>query len=499
MKNYILEIKNICKSFSGVQVLENVNFSVQKGHIHALAGCNGAGKSVLMKILTGVMQKDSGTISLKGKEVSFMNYLDANKAGIRMIFQELSLIPTLSIAENIFLNHEIKKGILLDEKQMNEQTAKLLKNFDIVLPPKIKIMDLSVGQQQMVEIVKAISKDADIVVMDEPTAPLTDIEVNQLFNLMRLLKSKGITIIYISHRMGELLQIADDVTVIRNGRIITTKPVEDMSIELIVSNMLGEKQNEIFEHKNKRNQFGDKTLLKVEHLHVNDMVNDISFNVKKGEVVGFAGLMGCGRTEILETLFGIRKMHGGTVKLNGKEIKIKSVKNAMDAGFALVPEDRKKEGLVIDHTINDNMQLTLFDKTRGKILLNKDKLNSITQKSIKELDIKTDSSNKVVRLLSGGNQQKVTIAKWLERKPMVLLMDEPTIGVDVGAKREIIKIISNYAEKGNGIVMVSSEIEELLKICDRIIILCNGKITAEFSRQEIENEEMIQDAIQGKI
>jgi ribose transport system ATP-binding protein len=497
MDEYVLQMKNISKSFNGVKVLDDVAFALKKGHVHALVGGNGAGKSTLMKILTGVYTKDAGSISVFGKEVEFFSYGDANKAGIRMIFQELSLIPTQTVAENIFLNEELKKGILTDEKRMEEETKKILEQFGIDIHPRETVSNLSVGLCQLVEIAKALSKEAQILVMDEPTASLSDGEVKLLFNIVNILKEKGVSIIYISHRMNEILEISDEVTVLRDGKYVTTEDASSLTVEAIIGFMLGDKRGNSFS-KRARNYPKEMTeMLRVEGLSVDNLVEDVSFSVKSGEVVGLAGLMGSGRTEILEALFGIRKIQKGKVFVEGRPVKIKCVQDAMDSGLALVPEDRRREGLVLEHTLKENIQLPIFKQTRKGLFLDKRKINAFAQKSVEALDIKTDGINKIVSLLSGGNQQKIVIAKWLNIDPKVLLLDEPTAGIDIGAKGEIINIVVNYADQGNSVVVVSSEIAELAAMCDRIIVLFDGKIVGELEQKDITDEGVIQHAIQG--
>lgn len=497
MDEYVLQMKNINKSFNGVKVLDDVEFALKQGHVHALVGGNGAGKSTLMKILTGVYSKDSGSITVAGKEADFFSYSDASKAGIRMIFQELSLIPTLTVTENIFLNEEERKGILTDQKRMEAETKKILEQFGIEIHPREKVSNLSVGLCQLVEIAKALSKEAKILVMDEPTASLSNSEVKLLFDIVRILKEKGVSIIYISHRMNEILEISDEVTVLRDGKYVVTKESSNLTVEAIIGFMLGDKKGNSFLKKERNYQKEMTELLRVEDLCVDGLVDRVSFTVKSGEVIGLAGLMGSGRTEILEALFGIRKIENGRIFVDGKPVKIKCVQDAIDAGLALVPEDRRRQGLVLEHSLKDNIQLPIFRQTRKGLFIDKDKINTFAQKSIRELDIKTDGINKIASLLSGGNQQKIVVAKWLNINPKVLLLDEPTAGIDIGAKGEIINIVVNYADQGNSVIVVSSEIAELVAMCDRIIVLFNGKITGELHRGDITDEGVIQHAIQG--
>lgn len=497
MGEYVLEMRNIEKAFFGVPVLGKVHFNLKKSHVHAIVGGNGAGKSTLMKILTGVYTKDAGEIIIEGKPVEFLNYRDATNAGVRMIFQELSVIPAMTVTENIYLNHEEKKGFLLDEKKMEEEAQALLARFHIDVPVKAKLSSLSVGICQLVEIAKALSKEPKILVMDEPTASLTDGEVRYLFDIVGTLKDAGVSIVYISHRMQEILAIADDITVLRDGQHIITDEAKNFDIAKIIDCMLGDGDRYSFEYHERIRDSNASVMLEVEKLCVDNLVRDVSFSVYKGEIIGFAGLMGSGRTEILEALFGMRKIQKGAVRIQGNPVSIKSTKDAISTGIALVPEDRRREGLVLFHTVLDNLLLALFNRVTRFSIINDRKIRGIVQECKEELKVKMQSADKAVNTLSGGNQQKIVIAKWLKNDPCILLLDEPTAGIDIGAKGEIIKIIEDYAIKGNSVIVVSSEIPELMAMCDRILILVDGALTGEFSRQDIIREEVIQHAIQG--
>jgi ribose transport system ATP-binding protein len=498
MSENVLQMRNISKSFSNVNVLNNVNFELQKGHVHAIVGGNGAGKSTLMKILTGVYKKDSGEVLIDGKTVDFSNYSSANALGIRMIFQELSVVPTLSVVENIYLNHEEKKGLFNNDKKMRKEAEALLARLGIEIPVTKKIAHLSIGFCQLVEIAKALSEQVKILVMDEPTASLSDVEVERLFQIVRTLKSEGVSIVYISHRMNEILTIADEVTVLRDGKHVITENAKNLTIDNIINYMLGDAERNAFEYHERAANHNPEIMLEVKGLCVDNLVNDVSFHVNKGEILGLAGLMGSGRTEILEALFGIRKIKRGQIAIQGKAVEIKNTKNAINAGIALVPENRRREGLVITHSLKDNIQLTLFNKVKGNFLLNDAKINHLAEESITDLNIKTKSINTTVINLSGGNQQKVVIAKWLKNDPQLLLLDEPTAGIDIGAKGEIIKIVEGYANKGNSVIVVSSEISELMAMCDRIVVLVDGRKTGELNRNEVKSEGVIQHAIQSQ-
>lgn len=499
MSGYILEMENINKAFNGIKVLDNVNLKIKKGEVHALVGGNGAGKSTMMKILTGVYSCDSGTIRINGQPVKINFTKDSNQHGIRMIFQELSLIPTMTVAENIFLNQKPKeKGLqIINNKQMERRAAELLREFEIDIDPGQVVNELGVGYCQLVEIAKALSLEAKILIMDEPTASLTESETQLLFGIVQKLKSKGVTIIYISHRMHEIFQITDSITVLRDGKHVITTESKNLDMESIIHHILGSTSVEkAFKRMYRETKPDGKIILEVKHLHINEKLMDVSFYLKKGEVLGFAGLMGSGRTEIAEALFGINPAKSGQIILDNQQITVNRVKDAVDAGIAYIPEDRRKQGLVLIHSVKDNMILPVMDKLKKGLFLNKKRVENTVNSRISELAIKTDSMNKTISLLSGGNQQKVVIAKWLETNPKVLIMDEPTAGVDIGAKGEIIDMIRRLADSGNSVILISSELAELMAICDRIIVLKDGRITGELDGDQIESEDVLQHAIQ---
>ncbi len=499
MSKAILEMKGINKSFGNVSVLKDVDFSLQEGEVHALVGGNGAGKSTLMKIMTGVYTLDSGEVYVNGEKKIIQNAKDAKENGIAMIFQELSLVPTMSIAENIFLGEELTKGGFRDTSAMNKKAKEILNDLGIFINPELKVNQLSVGMSQMIEISKAISKNARILVLDEPTASLSDSETVQLFRIIKQLKENGVSMVYISHRMNEILSISDSVTILRDGKKIITDKIENMDLDKIISHLVGgEASQKKFEWVEREYESDGDSILKVDHLKINDKIQDISFDLKKGEILGIAGLMGSGRTEILETLFGIRKKLGGTVELLGEKVKINNSEDAIKSGFALIPEDRRRQGLVLGHSLKSNAILPYLRKLLiGKTCLISEKASAqLANNDIKRLNIKTDSIHKRINLLSGGNQQKVVIAKWLNMNPKIMMLDEPTAGVDIGAKIEIIQIIRKFADEGNGVILVSSEITELLSVCDRIITIYDGRITGSILRKNINSEEELQNAIQ---
>lgn len=499
MSQCVLEMKGIQKSFA-VPVLKGVDFSLKKGEVHALVGGNGAGKSTLMKIMTGVYTKDGGEIWVDGKKTEIKNTYDAKENGIAMIFQELSLVPTMTVAENIFLGEELTKAGMRKTSDMNEKAEAVLKRLGIQVGAKDRIESLSVGMCQMIEIAKAVAKDARILVLDEPTASLSDSETKQLFKMIRDLQNKGVSMVYISHRMSEILEIADSITILRDGGIVFTGATRETSLDAIIRNMLGDvDDNKKFAWKEREMVRDAADILQVEHLKINDRIRDISFSLKEGEILGLAGLMGSGRTEILETLFGIRKKQGGTVKLRGTPVSVMNPRQAVKAGFALIPEDRRRQGLVLIHSVKENAILPKVSKlVKSKILVDEKAANQMVEENVSSLGVVTDNIHKRINLLSGGNQQKIVIAKWLNMHPEIMMLDEPTAGVDIGAKAEIIDLMRDFADKGKGVLFVSSELTELMAVCDRIIVLFDGSVTGEMNRKEIESEEELQYAIQKK-
>ena len=496
MLDSILKMNRIEKKFGETKVLKGVDFTLKRGEVHALVGGNGAGKSTLMKIMTGVYSKDGGEIWIEDKLVDFKKREDASKNGIEMIFQELSLVQSMTVAQNVFLGNEIQKNGMIDEQEMNRKARSALLNLGIDIDPKAKVESLSVGLSQMVEIAKAVIKNAKILVFDEPTASLSDGETKQLFQLINDLKDKGVTMVYISHRMNEIMNIADRITILKDGTNVLTDEIANLSLENIVSFFVDE-NGPAFEWK-KRDYSQDESILKVENLTINQDVSQISFEVKKGEILGIAGLMGSGRTEILESLFGINPLESGEIYIDNQKSTIKNTRDAIKAGLGLVPEDRRKQGLVLSHSVKENNILPILKKLSFiDFVINEKESQKVTKKNVSDFNIKTSSIDKKISLLSGGNQQKVVISKWLNTNPKVMLLDEPTAGVDIGAKMEIINIIREYADKGNGVLLVSSELAELLAACDRILVLFNGKIVNDIKREEISCEEELQHAIQA--
>jgi len=500
MSQAILEMREINKTFGMVPVLKDVNFSLAQGEIHALVGGNGAGKSTLMKIMTGVYNADQGEVFIEGVKKSILSTKDANENGIAMIFQELSLVQSMTVAENIFLGDELKKGLFRDEAAMNKQATEILTELGLSIHPNMPVNQLSVGMSQMVEIAKAISKNARILVLDEPTASLSETETTQLFKIINGLKQKNVSMVYISHRMNEILNIADTITILKDGKVVESDAISNMDLDKIISHISGggASKNK-FSWIERTYDVGGKDLLRVEHLKINKKINDISFSIKKGEILGLAGLMGSGRTEILETLFGMRKALSGAIYLDEKLLKMNSTLDGIKAGFALVPEDRRKQGLIMGHSVKENTILPMINKLlKKKVFVDEKAANALVNQSVSQLNVVTSSIHKTIRLLSGGNQQKVVLAKWLNMKPRIMMLDEPTAGVDIGAKSEIIEIVRSFADAGNGVIFVSSELTELMAVCDRIITIFDGRITGDISRKEINTEEDLHRAIQHK-
>ena len=497
-QNPIISLKNVHKSFGGVSVLNGVDFDLQKGSVHALVGQNGAGKSTMMKILTGVYTCDSGAIYIDGSKVKMNSYSDAVSHGISLIFQELSLIPTLTVAENIFLNREILEGPFLDKKSMERKAHELLQSLDIDVDIHSRVEDLDVGVCQMIEIAKALSVNAKVLILDEPTASLSEKETAHLFTLINSLKQRGVSMIYISHRMAEIFKICDTITVLRNGSIVTTKPTRDYSLTGLIEDMIGRKTAALTTADEElASKCTGRPLMTVEHLNCGSRLKDVSFELREGEVLGLAGLMGSGRTEVVESLFGLNKDASGQVTINGQPYEIKGVRHAIDSGLALIPEDRRREGLVLMHSVEENLIVPIFDKLKRGLLLENKKVADIAERSISDMAIKTHSRKTPAFNLSGGNQQKIVVGKWLNSAPSVMLLDEPTAGVDVGSKREIIDKVRDFVGENRAALFISSDILELISACDRFIVFYDGKVTATYNRSEI-TEEVLQYAIQNE-
>ncbi|MBE7019445.1 MAG: sugar ABC transporter ATP-binding protein [Ruminococcaceae bacterium] len=484
-------MENITKEFVGVKALKNANLDLYPGEVHALVGENGAGKSTLMKILTGIHQKDSGTITFLGKEIHFKNPKEAQENGVIIVHQELNMMNHLSVAENIFIGREQKKlGFWLDDRALEQKSKNLFSKLGISMNPKELIENLTVGKQQMVEIAKAISYHAKIIVFDEPTAALTQNEIKELFRLISELRHKGVGMIYISHRMDEIEAITDRVTVMRDGEYIGTIRTKDTTKDEIISMMVG---RTIYEDPKEQSTVPEDApvVLKAEGINLSSAVKNVSFSLKKGEILGFAGLMGAGRTELARAIFGADKMESGTIFLNGKRVEIKSPIDAVKHGIGYLSEDRKRYGLALNLDVADNSVLADLSKFSNLGFVNDSSIAKTSKEYAEKLKTKTPSIRQTVRNLSGGNQQKVVIAKWLIRNCDILIFDEPTRGIDVGAKSEIYALMNELAQQGKSIIMISSELTEVLRMSDRIIVMCEGKITGELDIKDANQEEIM--------
>ena len=488
MGEVILTMKDIDKSFPGVHALDHVDLEVRKGEVLALMGENGAGKSTLMKVLTGIYKKDSGTITYEGKEVEFSNTREAQDAGIVIVHQELNMLSHLTVAQNIFIGREFKKGIRIDDKKMNEEAKKLFDRMNIDIDPREMMGRLTVGKQQMCEIAKAISHDAKVIIFDEPSAALTETEIQELFKIIRDLKEIGI--VYISHRMDEIKVITDRVTVMRDGSYVGTLITKDSTKDDIINMMVG---RVIYEDPKTASTVPKDApvVLKVEHLNAGKMVQDVSFELHKGEILGFSGLMGAGRTETARALFGADPMDSGDIYVNGKKVTIKSPQDAVKCGIGYLSEDRKRYGIVVQKSVAENTTMATLEQYMSGIFINKKKEKEVAEKYVESLATKTPDVDQLVVNLSGGNQQKVVIAKWLTRDCDILIFDEPTRGIDVGAKNEIYKLMNALAAEGKAIIMISSEMTEILRMSDRIVVMCEGKKTGELDISEATQENIM--------
>lgn len=492
MGEVILKMQDIKKSFSGVQALKNAQLELKLGEVVALVGENGAGKSTLMKILTGIYSKDSGVVNYFGNDVEFKNPAESEEAGIAIVHQELNMMNDLTVAQNLFIGRESIKGFLIDDSKMIEKSKQLFKLLNIDINPSDKIGNLTVGKQQMVEIAKAISSDAKIIVFDEPTAALTDSEIEELFKVILDLKAKGTGIIYISHRMDEINIISDRVTVMRDGEFVGTLVTKECTKNDIIKMMVG---RTVYTDPKTKSNVGENSeiVLRCENLCRGKAVKNVSFELKKGEILGFSGLMGAGRTETARLLFGADKMDSGRIFVNGKEVKIQSPKDAVKAGIGYLSEDRKRYGLILDKDVEENTVLATLENFVDGIFINRSKSYKVAQEYADRLRTKTPTVRQEVKKLSGGNQQKVVIAKWLVRDCDILIFDEPTRGIDVGAKSEIYSLMDSLVKEGKSIIMISSELPEVLRMSDRVIVMCEGKITGELSIEEA-NQELIMQA-----
>ncbi len=488
-EEYLLEMIGISKSFGLNQVLDEIHINVRAGEVLALLGENGAGKSTLIKILGGIYSKDKGEIYIEGDKKEIHSAADAHKYGIRIIHQEIVLVPERSVAANIFLGREIKtKTGFINYKKIREETEKILQEFGVNLSPDEMISNLTIGMQQMVEIMRAVSANAKIVVMDEPTSSLSEHETEILFGTIEKLKKRNVGIIYISHRMNEIFRIAQRVTVLRDGKGICTVHAKEITQEELINKMVGRKLTKYYIKT--KNEIKDVSL-EVKNLESKNVFRNVSFHARYGEIVGFSGLVGAGRTEVMKTIFGIYPVTGGKIFMNGKEIKIKSPRDALEVGIAYIPEDRREEGLVLLNTVEFNMTLIALRFLIKGIKRDRKRQRKIVDEYIKKFSIKVTSPEQTAGNLSGGNQQKVVLSKWLANSPKVLILDEPTRGIDVGSKAEIYGIINELAANGISVILVSSEMPEIINMCDRVYVMCEGKITGELTAEELTQEKIM--------
>ena len=489
-KSILLEMKNITKEFPGVRALDGVSFTLKRGSVHALMGENGAGKSTLMKCLFGINSIDGGEIFLEGERVNFKNPNDALSHGVAMVHQELNQATKRNVMDNIWLGrYPTRLGFITSEKEMYRRTREIFDDLGITEDPRRIMSTMSVAERQMAEIAKAVSYDAKVIVLDEPTSSLSDREVEHLFEIIEKLKKRGCGLIYISHKMDEILRISDEITVMRDGKHIATEPAENMTVSRIIHLMVGRELTEMFP---KKTNTPGRVVLSVENLSSkHNLVDNVSFEIKEGEVVGFAGLAGAGRTEVIENLFGISERESGKLILDGKEIKNRNPREAIKNGFALVTEERRATGIFGNLDICENATVAMLKKYVRYGLLSDRLRAKDTEKTINSMNVKTASQRTHIRLLSGGNQQKVILGRWMLTEPRILMLDEPTRGIDVGAKFEIYKLIDSLAASGKAIIAVSSELPELLGICDRIYVMSSGKIAGVVNARETSQEEIM--------
>ncbi len=483
--NTILEFKHITKTYPGVTALQDVSFEVFEGEVHAIVGENGAGKSTLIKTCTGAETPDSGEVSIRGESFAVLTPKLSKQKGVAVIYQEFNLVDELSVAENIFLGRAIRKGVVINKKAMEMEALELFNQFDIAINPKALVSTLTVGYRQLVEIAKAISQHADILIMDEPSAPLTTAEAERLYSMVKKMQASGVTIIYISHRMDEIFELSDRVTIMRDGHKIQTMQTEETNLNEVVSLMVGRELTETYPSRDI--SVSQDVVLDVQNLSGNGLHN-ITFSIQRGEVVGLAGLIGAGRTELAELIFGVKKKTNGSIQLQGKILEIKNPQDAIGHGIAFVPEDRKKQGLILQTSVTGNISLAILKSISSVAVVHTQEEKRIGSYYQKALAIKTPTLRQQAKNLSGGNQQKVVLAKWLATEPELIILDEPTRGIDVGAKYEIYTLINSLVAQGKTILMISSEMEELMGMSDRIIVLSEGRVTGELQRSEFDQE-----------
>ena len=493
MQKNLLEVRNISKSFPGVKALEDVCFSVKEGSVHVLCGENGAGKSTLMKIINGIYHPDGGETLIKGEKVEITSPIKAGELGISMIFQELNYTPEMTIEESLFAGRWPKKRFgQIDWKTIRQKTLQLLKQENLSYDPETKLKDLSISNLQMLEILKAISRDADIIIMDEPTSSITNKEIEILFEKIADLRARGKGIVYISHKMDEIFRIADEISILRDGKVIETRPKDQFDIDSVIALMVGRALGQGYPKEEL--PVGD-VVLEVENFSGPAGFSNVSFNVKKGEIVGFAGLVGAGRTEVMRALFGLDEHFGGSVKVHGAPVKVRSVQDSIRNGVVMLSEDRRRYGIVPIRDVKENVTLASMDQFFQKGRLHTAKERSRVEEICKKINVKMASIDVQVSTLSGGNQQKVVLSKWMLQDPDILILDEPTRGIDVGAKFEIYKLMTNLVQEGKSIIMVSSELPELIGMCDRMYVMAEGRITGELERAEFSQEAIMRYAM----
>lgn len=494
-----VRMRQIVKSFGPVEVLKSVDMDIVAGEVHALAGENGAGKSTLMKVLQGVHPITSGTIEVKGEPVDIRNTTDAERAGIGMVFQEFSLIPSMTVAQNIFLGRELRGTAgLVDDRAAERAARELFDGLGVTIDPKARVEDLGTAYWQLVEIAKALAKDASVLVMDEPTASLAKHEVENLFRLIETLKARGIAIVYISHRMDEIRRVADRITVLRDGRVVVSAAVAELSAAEIIEAIIGRRLASDLVYRDRSLAADAPVLLEATGIASDSVLDDVSLTVRAGEIVGLAGLMGSGRTEFARVVAGMDKPTRGTLRIDGEAVRFGNPIAAQDAGVALIPEDRREQGLVLQHSVSDNLTLPVLGRVTSGAFLSMAKLRALTEQLVTRFAVKVADPYAPVSLLSGGNQQKVVVAKWINTEPRILVMDEPTAGVDIGTKTEILDIVREFASQGNAVVFISSELPELLAVADRIVVIREGRSARELARTDVESEEQLQLIIQGE-
>ncbi|RUA26570.1 MAG: sugar ABC transporter ATP-binding protein [Actinobacteria bacterium] len=492
-------MRRIVKSFGPVEVLKEVDLDIHAGEVHALAGENGAGKSTLMKVLQGVHQITSGEIEVNGEPVKIRNPADAERVGIGMVFQEFSLVPSMTVAQNIFLNRELRSKLgLIDDRAAEREAARIFADLGVSIDPAARVETLGTAYWQLVEIAKAVAKNATVLVMDEPTASLASHEVERLFELIERLTARGIAIVYISHRMDEIRRVAQRITVLRDGRVVLSDRVADVEVAQIIEAIIGRRLASDLVYRERERGVDDRVILAAEHVASDTGLVDVDVTVRAGEIVGLAGLMGSGRTEFARVIAGIDRPSSGTIRIDGRTVSFRSALAAQRAGIALIPEDRREQGLVLEHSVSANLMLPVLDRLMAGILVSTARMRAMTQDLVERFSVKTADPYAPVNLLSGGNQQKVVVAKWINTDPKLLVMDEPTAGVDIGTKTEILDIVRDYASQGNAVLFISSELPELLAVADRVVVLRGGRTDRELTRSQISSEEQLQLIIQGE-